>query len=102
MNRRNFLATLTQAAAAFTILPSAVTYERTWKMEGELWVDSGYSCIVETALVPNYHEICLYQLGYNLTGKEEWRYVEKQPSPEERNKGRWLISFGYGREALIP
>ena len=30
MNRRSFFKTLATAAAAFTILPSAVTYGRTW------------------------------------------------------------------------
>lgn len=30
MNRRSFFKTLTTAAAAFTILPSEVTYGRTW------------------------------------------------------------------------
>lgn len=40
MNRRNFLSTLAQAAAAFTILPGAVTYERKWKKEGELWISA--------------------------------------------------------------
>ncbi|MDE2096200.1 MAG: hypothetical protein KGL39_03070 [Patescibacteria group bacterium] len=31
MNRRNFLSVLAKAAAGFTILPSAVTYQRQWK-----------------------------------------------------------------------
>jgi len=30
MNRRNFLGSLSTAIAAFTVLPSAVTYGRTW------------------------------------------------------------------------
>lgn len=31
MNRRNFLGKLAGAVAAFTVLPSATTYERIWK-----------------------------------------------------------------------
>jgi hypothetical protein len=39
MNRRSFLTRLATAAAGFTILPSAVTYARTWKVaESGLYV----------------------------------------------------------------
>lgn len=50
MNRRNFLTTLAQAAAAFTILPSAVTYERKWRKDGAL-----YTCEIIDPYPPGPH-----------------------------------------------
>jgi hypothetical protein len=38
MNRRNFFKSLAKAAAGFAILPSAVTYARTWKRTSDLWI----------------------------------------------------------------
>ena len=33
MNRRGFFSTLAKAAAGFTILPAAATYERIWRVQ---------------------------------------------------------------------
>lgn len=33
MNRRGFFSTLAKAAAGFTILPAATTYERIWRVQ---------------------------------------------------------------------
>lgn len=38
MNRRGFITGLAAAVAGFAILPSAMTYKRSWKQVNELWV----------------------------------------------------------------
>jgi len=48
MNRRSFFKTLATAAAGFTILPPATTYERVWKAQAKWlivnpeWVDAPF------------------------------------------------------------
>lgn len=38
MNRRSFIERLAKAAAGFTILPAATTYQRVWKKQRYIWV----------------------------------------------------------------
>lgn len=77
MNRRSFLSTLAQAAAAFTILPSAVTYERTWKKSGEL-----YTCEIIDPYPPGPHMLhsTMWQFTYDLaTGAYDTKIVSEYP-----------------------
>jgi hypothetical protein len=46
MNRRGFFSTLLPAAAAFAILPSALTYERIWKPTKSIYETDGFEYTV--------------------------------------------------------
>jgi len=62
MNRRSFFQTLAKAAAGFTILPAATSYERIWK-------------VVRPECVPNPEWITppMHFFGPDYTG--EWRWT---------------------------
>jgi len=57
MNRRSFFKSLAKAAAGFSILPSAMTYKRTWKRGSDLWIPN-----LEWVRAPYEMQFCVYNV----------------------------------------
>lgn len=77
MNRRSFISAIAQAAVAFTILPSALTYERKWRKNAGLWIDTEYRCVMQ----PPPHCILkseVWQIVYDFsTDRQEWTVLDE-------------------------
>ena len=83
MNRRSFFQTLAKAAAGFTILPAATSYERIWK-------------VVRPECVPNPEWITppadqiMHFFGPDYTGEWRWTFMTYNKQAEwQANQAEW-------------
>lgn len=88
MNRRSFLESLAKAAAAFTILPSALTYERKRERAGDLWLsqtpaigccgaDPAYSCVMLPPSEEQRRFVTMFFFGVEIPSDTPvWSYEE--------------------------
>lgn len=89
MNRRSFLESILKGAAAFSILPAATTYKRTWWKDRGLWTCKAICCDQPVG------EAMIWQLTFDIErgGAGKWEQVAPESIGKHAHIAHgWAIS----------
>lgn len=91
MNKRNFLKTLAVAAAGFTVLPAATTYDRIWRVQKQVGMGRVLYQI-NPAWVTAEYGICYYVDPVALHG--QWAFRDQTTKLVEDSAPRMKLING--------